>query len=619
MDKFLSAEVIAKFTGGKNSVYEADELDITEAKQCINANLKRQNGIQPREGATILGSFSTTANPIRSAHCFTRKDGLERPLRSSGTILECYNPFLATPDYITLDTGFTSGKIFGFVDGDTVCYMCNGVEVIRKWTGAVARFDLANSTVNVIALHAETENGVTLSSAELLGFSSSGTMIINGNAYTYSGRSGLTLTGVNTTPLGEADLSGVAEKPISTGFTSAPLGNILLIKDSRLLIAGVSANPNNVYGSKIGDATNFSFSSPAVADDGFVMKFWGKPITALLDKGAYVAVLKEDGAKSLSFTKIGDPSSTSILTVPKIDGLFEGIGLGAVNQKSTLGLNYDGIFTSKQVGLRRLTRITGNDIDTPESLTERIQDDFDVYDLVDACIGAFKQQIHLGLRSSSDLNGNNLVILKDMLTGFIGTYSGINASCFFIYNNKLYFGDSFTKNTWQLYNGEYADFDGTNYYDYLFRWRSKFFHYNYPELFKELGYIFIEGYITPNTNAEFKINLETENGLQTITETLSGTANYVFKSSASSFGRKKFGEVALAPGQDNDLPAGAKKFYRIITPSKIGLSDVRWLKMQFELETGNAGDFIRLTKIRPMVSVLPFDVSKSNKILNNIT
>jgi hypothetical protein len=611
-DKFLQADIIANFTGGKNTIYEADEIEITQARECLNCNLMNKLGIQPRQGATIDGTFSTTTNPITNAHTFTTKSGLERPVRGTGTILEYKNTYIDTPDWLTLETGFTTGKIFGFADGDTKAYLCNGVEVMRSWSMAMARFNLATSTATIIGLKAEG----ALTSAALLGFSATGSVIIAGNTYTYTGLSGLTLTGVNTTPLGEADGAGVAEKPITSGFTSAPVGNILLIKDSRLLVAGDPTNPNNVYGSKIGNVVDFSFSSPAVADDGFVAKYWGKPITALGDKGDYVAVMKNDGGKVLKFTKIQGSSGT-ILTTPVIEGLFDGTGLGAVNQKSTLQLDYDFIFTSKSIGLRRITRATGNDVDKPEGLTDNIQDDFDTYDLTDAAAGSINQQIYLGLRSTSDLTGNDAVILKDMTNNFIGTFQGINASCFFTYNNKLYYGDSYTKNCWQLNNGEYADYNGTDYLDYTFRWKSKYFHYGVPDQFKELGYIWIEGIITPNTIATLKINLLTETGVEQKQIEINGTDKYVNKALSSALGHQKFGEKRLAWGEDKNIPTGSRDFHRMISCEKLGIKDIKWLKMQLEIETSKAGDFIRVTKIRPLVFIMPIDKTKTNSILNN--
>lgn len=619
MNKFVRANIIANFTGGKNTVFEADELAVTESRKCINVNPNLKRGIQPRKGIAIDGTFSTTATPITSAHTFTNQYGNERPLRASGTIVEYRNPFVTTPDWFTLETGFTSGKIFGFVNGDTNEYFCNGVEVIRRWTGAVAKVDLANTTDTILAFDSETENGITLNTAEKLGFSATGSVIIYANGVytvkTYTGRSGLTLTGLSgLNALTIADNDPVAEAPITTGFTSAPIGNILLIKDSRLLVAGVSGNENSVYGSKVGNVRDFSFSTPAAADDGFVVKFWGKPITALGDKGDYIAVMKKDGAKKLGFTTIRSASADTILTVPKLDGLYDAPNLGAVNMKSTLQSNLDFVFTSKETGLRRITRLGNDAIDKPDSLTSDIEDEFIDYDLSDAACGLRKQQIHLALRSSSDLTGNDTIILKDQRTGFIGDYKGINASCFYQYNNQLYCGDAFTKNCWQMYTDDYADFDGTDYFSYIFLWLSGQLNFGYPDYLKKLGFIYIEGYITPNTTADFEMIFETESGTQSIVKQLEGTADYVYKSPGKVLGLNKLGEKGLADSDDEDLPPGSRKFRKMFTEDDYG--EIDWFTLQLLISTDADGSYIRITKIRPFIQLLPIDKVKNNSIIN---
>lgn len=618
-DHFLSTTILANFTGGKNIVEEADEIEASEARQCLNANPERQRGIQNREGATIFGSYSTTANPIKSAETMQHPYGGERPVRSSGTILECYNEFTATPDWVTLDSSFTTGQVFGFANGDKHLYMCNGVEIIRKWTGATSI--VASATDTVLTLQSITDNqGAVLDSATKQGFSATGTVIFSdGTTKTYSGISGLTLTGMSgLTALGLTSGDSVVEVPISTGFTSAPLGNILFIKDARLMIAGVVTNPTILYGSKIGNATDYGFSTPAVADDGFAINFWGHIITAIADRGAKIDVMSNNGSQALAFTTLRSSTDT-VLTVPKLDGhTFKGSYLGAVSQKSTLGLNFESIFTSSKYGLRMLSRAEGDEVDKPDSLTEEIETDFDTYKLDDPAVGSVSQQIHLALKSSDKLGGNNIMVVKDMRNGWIGTFQGLNASSFFNYDGKLYYGDSYTKNTWQLYNGEYGDYNGTDYFDYIFRWRSKSFHYGFPSHFKSMGYVWVEGYILPSTEADLNVYLENEEGISKVKlATLKGTDPYVRTTSSSAFGMNKFGEYSLAPGLETDLPSGARRFYRMITGTDIELMNTKWLKAQFELETGNSGDFIRLTKIQPLVVVLPIDRSKTNSILNN--
>lgn len=614
-DKFVKSKILLDFRGGKNISVESDLIDATEANECQNINLDSQIGLRPRKGATIDGSFSQTSDPIKSSHKYTTKNGLERAVRSSGTILEYKNPYVATPDWFTLDTGFTSGKEFGFADGDGYLYMGNAFEAMRKWSGACARVDLANSTDTVLAFKAEGD----LSTTALLNFSATGEVIIYANGVatkkTYSGVSGLTLTGLTgLSALTMADDDPVAETPITSGFTGAPLGNILLIKDSRLIVAGVIANPNTVYGSKVGNVVDFSFSSPAVADDGFVLKFWGKPITSLADKGDYIAVGKKDGIKKIYFQTLQSPSTETQLTIPTPSTVFMGEGLGTINNKGTLNLDYDVIFTSEQMGLRKLSRADGDTIDKPSSLTDKILPDFDTYDVSDCALGQYKQQLHLALKSSVDVSGNNLIVLYDRIDNYVSIYKGLNANNFFIYKNKLYYGDSYQKNCYQMYSDDYSDFDGTNYYPYEVKWKSKFFNYDEPEKLKELRRVYIEGFILPSTNITIKFHLEGEKGITTIEKTIVGTANYVQPLPSITLGINPFGVRGFA--SSDGTPTGLRKFRRIIIDQE--LLNNKWFGLQFEVTTNSEGANFVISKILPELFIYGKEKTNFSKTLNEI-
>jgi len=607
-DKFQKATLILEFRGGKRTKIESDLIEITEAAEMINIDLQGQIGLRPRKGTAVDGIFSTIGNPIKSAENFETANGQERPVRSSGTILEYRNPYLDTPDWHTLDTGFTSGQIFGFGVGDNNLYMGNAIEVIRRWSGAVAVVDSANTTDTVLAFKSQTDG----TSAEALNFPTSGTVIFSdGTTKAYTGRSGLTLTGLSgLDALSLSDGDPVALKPETSGFTSAPLGNIFLLKDSQLFIAGDPGNPNALFGSKIGDVRDFGFSSPAVADDGFVIKFWGKKISGLANKGEYVAVLKENEGKQLRFVKQRSSTDT-ILTLPKIDHGFSGSKLGAVNQKSVINLDNDVIFSCLQSGLRRLTRFAGNEIDEPESLMDAIEPDFVNFDQTEPASGVFEQRLFLALRSASTLTGNDLVIIKDMRDDWISTFKGINASAFYIFEGKLYYHDAFTKNTYRMNTDEYSDFDGTNFFDYLTNWKSKFFDYGFPEHFKELRRIFIEGFITPNTTINVKFNMDGKLGISQVIKTIVGTANYVQKLPSIALGRNPFGIKGFANAQGN--PTGLRKFRRVINAQD--LSKEQWFKLQIEIETNASGQNYIINRIRPFIAVKKFDKTKHDLVI----
>lgn len=104
-----------------------------------NVVINDDGTIKPRLGSQLVGAASTSASPIISMGKYVPRTGNEIMLRSYGTVLQFYHRTTLT--WTDLQTGFTSGKIFGFEmddissDGSAYLYYCNGVETYRRWDG----------------------------------------------------------------------------------------------------------------------------------------------------------------------------------------------------------------------------------------------------------------------------------------------------------------------------------------------------------------------------------------------------------------------------------------------------------------------------------------------------
>ena len=83
---------------------------------------------------------------------------------------------------------------------------------LYKWGGGMGLLNSATTTATVIGLSA---------SAVSLGFEASGSVLINGTTYTYSGISGSTLTGVGSDPTGNANQSVVIQAVTTSATTPA--------------------------------------------------------------------------------------------------------------------------------------------------------------------------------------------------------------------------------------------------------------------------------------------------------------------------------------------------------------------------------------------------------------
>jgi hypothetical protein len=132
-----------------------------------------------------------------------------------------------------------------FVKGDTN---------LHKWSGGIGL--ISSTTANTIVLTA---------AAATLGFDTSGTVIINGTTYTYTGVTSATLTGVTADPTGEADGSVVLAGVVTNANTpdSAFTGDFLKTIGNQVYVGSYSSRL--VYVSSDSSYTDFTVPSPTIA------------------------------------------------------------------------------------------------------------------------------------------------------------------------------------------------------------------------------------------------------------------------------------------------------------------------------------------------------------------
>lgn len=120
----------------------------------------------------------------------------------------------------------------------------NGTSSMMMWSGGFAL--IASTTANTIVL----DRTITASF-----LTASGTVIINGTTYTYTGSSGSTLTGVTANPTGEANGSGVLAPVVTTanapaaGFNSdflKVINNQVYVGSYLSRLCYISANDNYI-------------------------------------------------------------------------------------------------------------------------------------------------------------------------------------------------------------------------------------------------------------------------------------------------------------------------------------------------------------------------------------
>lgn len=195
---------------------------------------------------------------------FNLRAGFMTSAANDGKLQFRWEDSVGTVYWIDLMTGLTSINLCFTEYWDTTalvkqCLWVDGSNNIYKWNGAVTTIDSGTPTTL-------TKQGTTTWQQE--GFSSTGTIVIAGVEYTYTGGyTTTTLTGFT------ADMSAIVtgtethQKPITTALSSmtsilATFGPTVIGCGRQNQVYLGSKKSNNLYISKVNDYTNYSFTSP---------------------------------------------------------------------------------------------------------------------------------------------------------------------------------------------------------------------------------------------------------------------------------------------------------------------------------------------------------------------
>lgn len=228
-----------------------------------NVYVKDTGTIANRPGLKRRGAADATEAGVKSSFEWVMSLGFTRPLRVADGKLQVESDIVTSGTYVwyTLLDSLTRTR-FNFApwwDNSAkkdLLIMCDGADDLRVWSGGIGI--ISSTTVNTIVL---------TSDAAALGFNASGTVIINGTDYTYSGISGSTLTGVGSDPTGEANGSVVLQKPTVQANTPAANFEVDFIKVINNQLHCGSDSSRLIYISDDADYTNFTPSSPRVPGD----------------------------------------------------------------------------------------------------------------------------------------------------------------------------------------------------------------------------------------------------------------------------------------------------------------------------------------------------------------
>ena len=568
------------FSGGLNTKYEDNKIGDNQSPDLSNIDFDGRNSFTPRKGIELFGSSSTSTGSIRSAHVYTRYDGVEVPMRSQTTFMQYYNT--ETADWETLDSGFTSGQIFGYADYYDQVYYCNVSESMYRWNGLFGRVSgIVSATDTVVRVS-------TSNSLSALGWLSAGSAVVDGYELYYTALSSNALSTVTwgATFVSAASQRAIAQLPLSSGFTSAPKGNIMLVNAARLFVAGASAVSSDiVYYSKVDDPTDFTISA-AAAFGGTVRYPEGKgPITSLVtipNNDDTIGVIKKGTQRGLQIRLNEDGTEgvirPHILTSPDI---------GAVNHLGTALAGNDVLFVSPKGRVRKLGSIENFEGRRDENLAVAIEPTLSNFGVLSAASMYNDGKYYLGVADDGSTFNDVTFVYDTRYQGWT-RYAGINAGCWFIYGNDLYVNASNEIATYKINTG-YDDNDIA----YQAYWSSKKIDYGIPNEMKRCRFIYVEGYIHQLCQVSASVFYD-DNSNAFLTKVIEGNASYVDTQDTITIGDSTWGSTAFGNGEVTSYTLNK---FRV----RLSMAGGNFFNMQIKFDSYINGTPFKITHIAPYV------------------
>lgn len=271
---FFEFNLVTEFKGYNSSIDPTNAVKGILVKGSYNVYRKISGNIANRPGRKQYDAIDATLAKTDSEKVWNTSLGRSLPVRVSNAKLSVLSDVTGSRVwYDLLSTSATRWVFDSWWDSSTKkdkLIGVNGTSNLYIWEGGIGL--ISSTTVNTIVL---------TSDALLLGFPTSGSVLINGNTYTYTGITSATLTGVTADPTGEANGSVVLSTVITTATTPASGFNNDFIKiiNNQLYVGSYSSR--QVYISKNTDYTSYTKSTPRATGEGDVitMDDVGKGIT----------------------------------------------------------------------------------------------------------------------------------------------------------------------------------------------------------------------------------------------------------------------------------------------------------------------------------------------------
>lgn len=571
-------DIVSEFKGyvTKPDPTNTDERTLTEGS--FNVIVNDTEKVTGRKGYSILGATSTTTKPIKSEFTWNTSGGTELLLRGLGDEFQVFYG----GSWLTVADGFASSA-FGFPRSSQSGWWdaSEGIDIlpfvakdsnIYTWSGCIAEID--STTSNTI-----TKTG-TDTWAEARALSGSGTVVINGTEYAYTGGdTTTTLTGVTPDPTGEADGSVVMQKvsTISNKPGSGLTNDLIEILNNQVYVGDYTSR--EVYVSVSSDITDFStISTPREVGEAALFALDNAPTAFVVQEQVmYMSAGKSDWYA----TKIElQNSGTAFIENISVEKLKNAPQQAAKEKDLVANIKNSVVFISNEPTLDELGRL--ENINTPQSkpLSDPIKPNFDSYDFTGGDIKYWKNQVFIAVPVEG------IVLIYDINNGWWQPPQQMPIAKLSVYDGKLIGHSSTVSESYELFpDNTFADLGNPINMQAVFAYRN----FGDRTLLKQFDEFYSEGYLSSNTNLDLTLQYDYAGGTSVKEFTISGADPTITVGGVSG---GPLGSLPLGAGPLGSVLEGGsdlKKFRQINGVSHVDFHEMRAIysttdtSAQFEL------------------------------------
>lgn len=525
--------------------------------------------VQIRKGYELDGATSVVNAPILSSFDWLTRGNTEKHLRvgfltsagNDGKLQYRYEDSSGNVTWRDLITALTT-VLYNFapwwntVETLREVLFVNGSNNIFRWNGA---------TTEVLSTTAATITKTGTDSWVDAGFYSAlagRSVVINGNTYTYTGGEGTTtLTGVAPSPAAEPVGSVVHQSVVTTanGALTGPPATFAqgLISTLNNQIFLASLTQSVIWISKVNSYTDYSSSTPRQTGEG---------ASLILDEN----IVAFDPQENFMYVSAGQDqwynvnfelqTSTVGVTYEQVNAqrLKTGRRQGAMSQAFVSHMKNNIIVVTNEPTIDTFGRVETS-LATPQTtnLSDPIKLDVDDYDFTDGSIFYFKYNIYVAIPKEG------VVLIYQLNTNSWAAPQTLPISRFYIVDGELYGHSYNTSESYKLFTG-YADRVHTGFLGYPIEGKMVFSYENYGtrSTLKKADYLYVEGYVNPNTTITATITYELDGCATTKTFEIDGSDTQIvcIPTSDASLGKSSLGKQKLGGGSTQSIQGLPPKF-----------------------------------------------------------